>query len=143
MTPTVADIVDKVREIAAAQPDYVYRPQPDYVYRQGATIPTCVYVEPDDDGNLRGSCLIGRALVALGIDTKRLAERDNSGDIAIGWLLSELVFAGEVVRWWVDDVEPPWHRNPKVMWLRLVQNHQDGQRTWGDAVALADEDRPL
>lgn len=102
-------IIDKVREIAAAQPEFVYVPP-------GGPGTTCYYVL---DGE--GSCIIGRALFALGLIDNSIPFDDNT--LTVGALFNTLGIE-------VDGEEG--------IWLREVQYQQDSGKPWGEAVGAAD-----
>lgn len=112
------EFVKTVRKIAAENPDKVYKPIP-----RDPHDPTegtmCVYVEPDEYGSLVGSCLLGRALVELGvptIDLRRLADFHELN------LILDLGLPPEVANW-----------------ATSAQRRQDQQYTWGDAIERANE----
>lgn len=109
-------IIAKVKEKAAATPDFVYEPpRPDAAFGKG----TCVNVL---DG--KGSCIIGQALFDLGlIDASLEADEEHNGSDA-GRLIEHLGLA-------VDRGE--------VTWLKDVQFWQDRQDTWAFAVQHANE----
>lgn len=117
---TCRDVVAKVREIAAADPDFVYTP-PTGTSR-------CVYVETNPDGSLCPSCIIGRALVALGVDLAELHASDRAGTTTL---------AGVMVVRFATDSDPV-----ALRWLRHVQSSQDDGDRWSVAVRLADEAVP-
>jgi len=58
-------VIEAVRELASAQPDYVY----------GQRI--CVYVERDSVGEWRPSCLIGQALWSVGLIDEGWIDANN------------------------------------------------------------------
>lgn len=127
---TPEDVVAKVRSLAAARPDFVYEP-PTYV-NPNTPGPSChyVHVQTTEDGvYLTGGCIVGQALIALGMDSADLHEYDN-GSGANG---------STVVIEQIGSVE-----NRKALyWLDRVQNRQDNGGTWAEAVEEADADHPL
>lgn len=108
-------IIDRVREIAAATPDFVYTlPRPDahplYVVREG--------------GALCGSCIFGRALIDLGVDPDRLlALQEEMEDATVRKLLRKL---GIIARYqdsrlrWCDDVQF-WHDHEKPLHTAIAR----------------------
>lgn len=118
MTTSIGEqLQEKVREIAAERPDYVYR-------GNGAVgkLGRCVYVR---DG--QPSCLIGHALWGLGLIDATLEQRgsgqgDNTGDIHS---------LADTLNLDIDS--------DSLDWLSQAQYRQDVGRPWGEAVQLADE----
>lgn len=109
----LVDVVAEIRRLAGESPDYVYR-------RQG-----CVYVEDDDAGNLVGSCIVGKALVNLGVEPEELHYE----------VPSRIPGAGALLRRSVDDLERRW--------IDEVQYRQDLGYAWSESIANADEEYPL
>lgn len=108
MTITAKDIENEVREIAAAHPDYIYD---DFDEEQ-----RCRYIN-----NGKGSCIVGKALVNLGINPEEIIRLEGSpANLAV----SELVDPGE---------------EASLYWLDYVQSEQDNEIPWGEAVLIADE----
>lgn len=108
-------IIDAVREVAAGDPDYIYRRGP-----RGA----CVYVldgQPD--------CIIGRAMWALDLIGPDL-EHMSSNSRGIVHLLKE--YRSTL------DVTPE-----QLNWLAGVQSYQDCGIAWGEAVDRVDRGLPL
>jgi hypothetical protein len=91
----------KVREIATANPDYVY----DY-----SIIGRCYYTKPN------GGCLIGQALVALEPELLPvLQELDERGCPQVNRLPLKMPLALNITRWIVDvqqsqDDGRPWSK---------------------------------
>ena len=110
-------LIASVRKFAAERPDYVYRNADDnHPQRSG-----CVYFTNDG----QPSCLIGHALADLGLLSAQPELFNGS------WIANVVKEYG----WEIDSRE--------LEWLVDVQNYQDALKTWGRAVALADEvDRP-
>ncbi|MFF0498493.1 hypothetical protein ACFYU5_18960 [Nocardia aobensis] len=115
----LTEIIAEIRRIAAESPDYVYKP---VVKPNSLGIGTCEYVERSADGELVGSCIVGRALVNLGVPPEVLTFTDDFTPTAFG-LLADLDF----------DV-----RGAEIKWIQRVQSGQDQKMSWGDAVARAD-----
>lgn len=116
---SIKDVVREVRKLALAQPDYVY----DDVPYRGA----CTYTHEADDGTgLRGSCIIGRALIAVGVRPEDLVEFDaERGSIA------EEVIGAFFPAQDLTDAR-------RVSWLGIVQSAQDDRLKWASAVEWAD-----
>jgi hypothetical protein len=114
---TQQDIIDKVREIAAAEPDTVYV----YLPGQGA----CTYT-PGVRGAQR--CLIGRALSALGVPDIFFM---NCNMENYSKIVSCLVGAGYLPETWGASLEPD-------EWLIRAQFMQDSGVNWGRAVRMVD-----
>lgn len=110
---SLVDVVAEIRRLAAESPDYKYK-------RQG-----CVYVEEDDTGNLVGSCIVGKALVNLGVEPQTLHYD----------MPSRIPGALNLLRRPVNDRER--------YWIDEVQYHQDLGYAWSESVASADEEYPL
>lgn len=113
------NLIEKVREIAAVDPDYIYE-NPVGEDSAGEEIETCVYVWKD-----KPSCIMGRALFAIGF-------ADSYSDVwestSVGSVLSEL------------DVRP----NPRQeKWLMKVQIEQDSGTPYGRCIEIADRNHPL
>ena len=129
-------VIKQVREIAAEFPDFVYQPkqlpvlltpeQQEQAMMGSPEAPTttngCVYREADG----RAGCIVGQALNMLGVLALVSDNQNLRG-----------------VRGLVDDTHPNSWRDPRVKWLRQVQNHQDRRVSWGQAVRLADQYIPL
>lgn len=109
----LVDVVAEIRRLAGESPDYVYQ-------RQG-----CVYVEEDDAGNLVGSCIVGKALVNLGVEPQALHYE----------VPSRIPGAAALLRRPVDDLERRW--------IDEVQYSQDFGYAWSESVANADAEYPL
>lgn len=121
---TIDDLIDKVREIASDEPDFRYR-------TEGSVGGFCSYLGPINGGEGSG-CIIGRALVGLGVDMGgiRGLEKVYHTPGPIGELLYEQVVD-------VDFDEDKDYS--KVIWLDLVQNRQDAGDTWSASVKYAEE----
>lgn len=113
----LADIAAKVRELAAENPEHVY------VFPSGTA---CYNVWEDEDGELVGSCIVGKALVALGIDPELFIERDV-----------QATSVHNTLRAFEADID--WVYGPDAEWLQNVQAFQDQQLPWGKAIEEADD----
>lgn len=117
--------LDKARElvslaIAEKGEDYVY------VNERGVSGGACYNVHTDPDGNLTPGCLVGHALYLGGIPLASMGGLRMTS--AAGSLLGDLRDEGLL------------SRSPAaVEWLLDVQLAQDDGKTWGEAVAIADE----
>lgn len=107
--PSPADLVQKVREIAAANPDFIYRPVKD----ESGLFPRCSYSR-----NGQASCLIGQGMAALGVSIEVLEQLDEEGK-SVG-----LIYSGD--------------ESQDIQWLDEVQAYQDSQMPWGRAIENAD-----
>ncbi len=122
-TPPTADaVIAKVREIAAEAPAFVYSETDEH---DG---PTCRYVK-----NGEGSCIVGKALVALGVPVDFFDRPSVSG--------SPLNTVGI----WQSTLRDllGWQRDLNNDWLQAVQAQQDVGCAWGIAVEFADKRCPL
>jgi hypothetical protein len=117
---TISDeaLVAEVRRLAAESPDFVYR-RPG---RDRASGPECFYVHKTEDGEQVGGCLIGQALINLGVPIDEVAELDT---LDIGG---------------AEDVLPQFGiHTHEAVWAGWVQHYQDTGDRWGVAVMKADE----
>lgn len=106
-------LIASVRKFAAERPDYIYKnADNNYPWKVG-----CVYFTKD--GN--PSCLIGHALADFGLLN---GQPDICGTSSINNVVKQY-------GWEIDSRE--------LEWLVDVQMFQDSLKTWGQAVALADE----
>lgn len=108
MSITGADVVREVRLLAERNPSFVYE------LPEGSD--QCMYVHPDGIGG----CIVGRALMILGVDPVTLHEHEFN---SAGTVLDRLE---------IDST--PEERD----WLILVQAHQDEYEPWGEAVYNVD-----
>jgi hypothetical protein len=115
----MTDLVAEIRRIAAESPNYVYQ----QVQRDGRS--ACEYVEYAGD-QLIGSCIVGRALVNLGVDPASLTFSNDFTPTAWGLLrdAGHNSLAGE------------------IDWIQSVQAGQDQGWAWGEAVQHADVRHP-
>lgn len=112
---TSEDVVDVVRDIAKASPDFIYESP---VYTTGQ----CRYAHGDKDNGYSPGCLMGQALNRLGVD------------------LSEVVpYEGESVSYVLNKLGI--HTTANInSWLDTVQVYQDEGSSWGYAVNNVDDD---
>jgi hypothetical protein len=123
--PLIDNLVGKVRELASARPDNVYRAGPS---GQSSPPTKCTYLGGTcTDGTV--GCLVGQALLAIGYTAEQLQPVDQLGiEEAIEKMLPcELT----------DD------EYDKVRWLESAQNAQDNGSPWKEAVRIADAEQPL
>ena len=108
-----ADVEGKVRELAAANPTYVYRADPN------AYLGRCEY-RPN---SVQPGCVFGQALIALGAEIP--AEWEGRGIVQLYGLLGiEATFV-------------------QKRWSETLQFNQDRNSSWGTALKMADEAWPL
>lgn len=97
----------------------------DFVYTAPGELNLCVYTEVDPEtGQVKPSCLLGRALVRAGVDVLALHEYSESG--GIGSLLN---CNGEDLD---VEVEPA-----AIAAWEEAQEKQDTKHTYGEALAAA------
>lgn len=118
---TSKDLVEEVRRVAEAEPDYNYQDN------TGAEMGTCSYFGRTvgvEEGN---PCIIGKALGNLGVDMSVVREMEKKGeDPTIKALLEDGLIDVEVV-----DIKD-------TTWLASVQNRQDLGMNWADSVKSID-----
>lgn len=106
---TLDELETEVRRLAAEKPDFVYeKPVNSHI---------CKYVV-EDEGRLKGSCIMGQALINLGVSARELSHWEGTG---IGAIVANQGISGE--------------RN----WIAQVQYAQDRDASWGDAIKHADD----
>lgn len=109
-----------IRDIAARTPDKVYSLPTEYDEETGQDIEReCQYVERDKHDHLVGSCLLGHALLELGVEPRKLDV------VTMGFIDLEKKL----------DLGLP---SAVVSWAVTVQDEQDDFKPWGVAVELAD-----
>lgn len=112
-TITAGDVARAVLAEVLANPSTVYQPH-------GNGRP-CRYLTVDADGRIAGSCLLGRALMSLGIAPAAFVE-----GAAIPLLLSYLG-----IRLALAD------HPDTINWLHVLQRLQDAPMPWGMAADIA------
>ena len=110
----VSDLWAEVKEVAAENPDFVYR----------SIGGKCVY---ESDGE--PSCLVGHALFRLGVPASQVASFNECG--AIGLVIDANASVFGEMRADADE----WEYREL---LAMAQAYQDGQLPWGQAVAHAE-----
>lgn len=83
----------------------------DYVYPRLGGLGHCVYINPDGSP----SCLLGHALIRLGVMYETLSSNNNKHVGSIPLL--------------------PWDSDVTRQWARRVQAAQDRGTTWGEAAS--------
>lgn len=121
---TQKQLVAKVREIVSLRPGVKYKPDevrdpdnPGHV--------SCLYGKGTCSDGSEG-CIFGQALVALGVDRGSLDDGEILGEI------SEVLDSLDIA-----------DNNGMDEWCMVVQKRQDEGKSWGEAVAIADEKFPL
>lgn len=111
---TVEQVLDKVIELAEANPEYVYeRPYISEDFRE-----MCSYLTGADGKG----CIVGQALSALGVSKEHLA------------LVEGFDARGALVFFGVDvSSTSKWRASRKLDW---IQGRQDDGVPWGEAVEL-------
>lgn len=107
----IKEVISEIRKIARLNPEIVYSRD---IFNPGDD--PCQYIV---DG--KGSCIVGRALVNLGIAPERLDEFE-------GMKVSDVLYSLLVDTDHSDQTE----------WVDRVQFHQDASVPWGIAVEKAD-----
>lgn len=129
---TPQDVVQKIRELAQNQPDFIYTEQPEYKRLLDGTPhepnAQCSYVAGAIGATTGQACIVGQALSSLGVPEGIL--RQFEGD-AGGDLVSSLSVPDESA-----STAVTFQRHH---WINDVQAHQDGGLTWSHAVSFADE----
>lgn len=109
--------------------DYVYKP--DERNDDGYMMGMCENVQHDDEGNLVGSCIVGSAMVLLGVDPLAMAS-DAVRYADAGELLATLEDSGLI------EFEPKgWDVAHTKELLLTAQVHQDKGAEWGESVETA------
>ena len=102
----VSEVAKEVRRLADTFPNFQYKAP-------------CKYLE-EKDGEKVGSCIVGQALVNLGLDKDELSKYEGESAYAV---LNETCE--------VDSMN-------QLEWVDTVQDHQDYGRVWGEAIKAAD-----
>ena len=133
MTVTLDNIVLKVRELAAAQPDFRCK---DFVRKQQVArgcpaepdhMIACVYLDDDQEP----SCIVACAVMAV-------AEEKGEADF---WRAELNASEGDSAYSVLESLED--EEGLKKEWIDTVQSHQDGNLEWEACVEIADEEVPL
>ena len=115
---TSKDLVEEVRRVAVAEPDYNYQENSGLVPGMCSYFGKTVGVE---EGN---PCIIGKALGNLGVDMSAVRKMEKRGeDPTIKSLFHEKLIDVEVVD------------NKDITWLASVQNRQDLGMNWAESVS--------
>lgn len=129
MTFTVQDLAAKVRELAAENPDYIYQPPKGTI--------GCKNAEKTADGEWVGSCIVGRALIALGINPRWFEDAGYNGS-SFGTVFDALQRA-----WLMEPEDVTIEEADPYLFVQRVQSHQDtGNTRWAECVRIADEKTP-
>lgn len=107
----IKEVISEIRKIASLNPETVYSRD---IFNPGED--PCRYIV---DG--KGSCIVGRALVNLGITPERLNE-----------------FEGTKARDVIFRLAVHTDHSNQTEWVDRVQFHQDANVPWGIAVEKAD-----
>ena len=118
-TVTTKDLIDEVRKVAEAEPDFVYI--------VAGSEAKCSYFGPALGDTSGSPCIVGKALKNLEVNTEILRARESDGNNdRIGFALANgLVPVTSLV-------------THERAWLNEVQNSQDCGRSWADSVKRAD-----
>lgn len=116
---TTKDLIDEVRKVAEAEPDFVYNEE--------GSESECSYFGRDRGDTSGSPCIVGKALKNLEVDTSVLLARESGGfGDRIGFALSNgLVPVTSLV-------------DSERTWLNAVQDYQDCGLTWAVSVKRAD-----
>lgn len=122
VTFTLGDVVAKIREIAAVNPDRIYVPTGQELGYVSEYKVDCMYVH-DKDGKAVAGCLIGQALHALGVPLGYLRTCEHTDATSV---LDRL------------NLIPYDFLSGNALWVVVVQRYQDEGKPWGECVSLAD-----
>jgi hypothetical protein len=120
------DLAKAVREAAAENPDFVYKPRSYSNHKD-----VCVYTTPEGVAD----CIIGVGLAKCGDPVPAWNERTDyyaSSDREIA------IFGSEIWEEYFGEITLA--EETVLRWLALVQSCQDRGNTWSDAVGQADRD---
>lgn len=114
---TAGDVRAKIKELAAERPTYTY------VKPKGAQF--CLYVHEDSSGApIKGEgCIVGQALVALGVDPNTLVD----------------VFMDAESLLYDFGINDNSESGTDAEWVEKAQSAQDFGKEWAVAVEAADE----
>ncbi len=117
---TLKQLIEAIRQVAATEPDFVYDNNDDQS--------SCDYTP---NARNRCGCIVGEALMLLGVSRERLRAVDLLGwNTNVSWGMAVIIDE-------LEDLVAPEALNSS--WVRQVQSAQDDGHSWGDAVADADE----
>lgn len=115
--------ISTLREVAADNPDYVYKVPDALAHSESYSEGSCYYVHPSPAGPVAG-CIIGATLVRLGVPLAALAENENESAHRV---MDEVL-----------NLTGPQADAARTM-ADITQDAQDGsygaRSTWADAVA--------
>lgn len=121
---TIDDVVRRIEELAAENPDHVYTPPDPNTTR-------CANVHKTEGGWVPG-CIVGRALLDLGVPPEWFAEHDlinaASGQVLINLGLFDYRGGNG------DHVDIQARR------ITRIQRLQDQRKPWGKAVAIVNRE---
>lgn len=117
-----ADIAREIIRLGHESPDFVYDSNPG----------GCTYLK-EVDGKLVGDCIVGQALVNLGIDREVLIDADNRLKVGAGKRASSIIKGLDTD---LNGYEP------LLDVIDNVQQDQDDQICWGDAIRHLTENYP-
>lgn len=117
-------LADVIRRIAESEPDHVYTMIPGQL--------ACAYVPVE--GQPYESCIVGRALIRLGVPENWLEDRN---------LFTYRQIRGRLIRdgYMSAPLAEKYDPRSSGYWIGLVQSEQDRLKSWGTAVASADEEQ--
>ena len=118
-TVTTKDLIDEVRKVAEAEPDFVYN--------VGGKDSKCSYFGRDLGDTSGNPCIVGKSLKNLEVDTEILRARESEGTsdrIGIALFRGYIPVASSESR--------------ERAWLDHVQNSQDCGVSWSVSVKSAD-----
>jgi hypothetical protein len=115
----IEQLIGKVREIAAENPDFIYQKQRRDGHRDTMV---CYYVAENSQD---GSCIMGRAFRALGVPAEVLRQYEGE---RTGTLIEAFRVEASA---------------SQLSWLFNVQCSQDDGLAWGECVRVADRDLSL
>lgn len=115
---TAEQVWEEIEKLAAESPDYVYpRAERPLDLPEDDPWLTCRYVHHAEDGSKTGGCIVGQALIRLGVPVERLEKLEGRPASLVLSALS------------IDRT------NARAEMVQIVQQKQDQGATWGEAVA--------
>lgn len=121
-------MVDIVKEVAVEQPQGV----------ADCTYVSLEYVEGEP--SYIPNCIVGHALVRMGVDLEALDHMRvlNDKDILVDVNQMDVM---TLFRGFHEGVRHPEDTDTSrdLQWLRYVQDNQDGNATWSDAIVMAND----